>query len=110
MSARRENAEQLSEEARLEAAGYVNDEPSKSFKLRVDEKGAVRLPPEILARYHLAPGDELTLIEQPDAIVLLSPRDAVDRIADGIRLALEARGVTLAEMLDTLREIRDEQV
>ena len=75
--------------------------------LTVSQRGVVTLPKAIRDRYHLKPGDQLTLLDL-DGVMVLSPvKSEIDAVADRIAKELEKRGESLESMLLTLREERE---
>jgi len=77
--------------------------------LQIRAKGSITLPAALRKKYNLEEGEVLTLIDMGDGAFMLTPRRSrIDKVADKIRLELEARGETLESMLKTLREVREE--
>ncbi len=72
----------------------------------VQEKGQVTIPAEIRRKLGLKKGDLVAFIET-DQGVLISPREVIAMEAlDRIGKALEERGITLEELIESGREIR----
>jgi AbrB family looped-hinge helix DNA binding protein len=75
--------------------------------VRVARRGLLTLPKALRDAYNIAPGDALTLLDL-GGVFVLSPRlSEVDALADPIATDLQARGETLASMLQALREERE---
>ena len=76
----------------------------------VQEKGQVTIPAEIRQRWGLKKGDLVAFVET-DQGVLISPQEVVAMNALGrIGKALEDRGISLEELMESGRELRDELV
>jgi AbrB family looped-hinge helix DNA binding protein len=74
----------------------------------IQEKGQVSLPEEWLEKYGLKEGDEV-VFEETDQGLLLSPRVMrAMKLLDEIGDALKEKGITLEEMIESGREIRQE--
>lgn len=65
------------------------------------------LPKEIRDSYGLKPGDNLTLLDLGEVLVLTRERSAVDELASRLSQTMSERGETLESMLEALREERD---
>jgi bifunctional DNA-binding transcriptional regulator/antitoxin component of YhaV-PrlF toxin-antitoxin module len=79
-------------------------------KVRISETGTLTLPPEVLERYRIKPGDTLELLEVDDALVLALSRLDITDLALEIEAALIDAGITMAKMLAGLREERKRYV
>lgn len=78
--------------------------------VRVQEKGQVTLPTELRKKLGLKKGDLVEVVETPQGL-LITPQEALAvRALDEIGAALRERGVTLEELIESGREIRDELV
>ena len=74
----------------------------------IQENGQVTLPIEFRRRYNLKKGDAIVFKETEEGL-LISPKEAlVMNLLDEIAEGLEARGITLDELLESGREIRQE--
>lgn len=72
----------------------------------VQEKGQVTIPAEIRRKLGMKKGDLVAFIETEDG-VLISPREVVAIEAlDRIGKALQERGISLEEMIESGQEIR----
>lgn len=66
--------------------------------VRLGPRGEFALPAMLLARYHLAAGDRLTLVDL-DGALLLSPKEAVvPKLAAEIQRLRREAGVPVAEL------------
>jgi bifunctional DNA-binding transcriptional regulator/antitoxin component of YhaV-PrlF toxin-antitoxin module len=75
--------------------------------VQVARRGLLTLPKALRDAYNIAPGDALTLLDL-GGVFVLSPRlSEVDALAEPITADLQARGETLASMLQALREERE---
>jgi len=73
----------------------------------VQEKGQVTIPAEIRQRWGLKKGDLIAFVET-DQGVLISPQEVVAMNAlDRIGKALEDRGISLEELMESGRDLRD---
>jgi AbrB family looped-hinge helix DNA binding protein len=74
----------------------------------IQENGQVTLPIEFRRRYKLKKGDAVVFKETEEGL-LISPKEAlVMNLLDEIAEGLEARGITLEELIESGREIRQE--
>lgn len=74
----------------------------------IQENGQVTLPSEWRDKYGLKKGDFVVFEETQDGL-LISPREVLAlKLLDEIGEALEARGITLDELIESGREIRQE--
>lgn len=74
----------------------------------IQENGQVTLPIEFRRRYKLKKGDAVVFKETEEGL-LISPKEAlVMNLLDEIAEGLEARGITLDELIESGREIRQE--
>ena len=80
---------------------------AKNFYI-IQENGQVTLPIEFRRRYNLKKGDAVVFKETEEGL-LISPKEAlVMNLLDEIAEGLEARGITLEELIESGREIRQE--
>jgi AbrB family looped-hinge helix DNA binding protein len=78
-----------------------------TMTVRVARRGLLTLPKALRDAYNIEPGDALTLLDL-GGVFVLSPRlSEVDVLAEPIATGLQARGETLASMLQALREERE---
>ena len=76
----------------------------------IQENGQVTLPVEWREKYGLKKGD-VVLFEETEEGLLISPRQALAmKLLDEMGEALEEKGITLEELIERGREIRDEMV
>lgn len=74
----------------------------------VQENGQVTLPIEFRERYGLKKGDVVVFKETEEGL-LISPKEAqVMQLLDEIGQALKEKGVSLEELIESGREIREE--
>ncbi len=74
----------------------------------IQENGQVTLPIEFRRRYNLKKGDAVIFKETEEGL-LISPKEAlVLKLLDEIGEELEARGISLDELIASGREIREE--
>jgi AbrB family looped-hinge helix DNA binding protein len=75
---------------------------------RIQEKGQVTLPASLRRRLGLKKGDLVAVTETPDGI-LITPQEVVaTRALADIGAALQAQGLSLDEMIERGREIREQ--
>lgn len=76
----------------------------------MQDKGQVTIPVQLRRKYGLKKGDILTFIETENGI-LIAPRKVVAMKAlDMIGEALKEQGVTLEDLMENGRKIRQEQL
>ena len=76
--------------------------------IQVRKKGSFTLPMELRTKYGVADGDIFTLIDMGDGSFLLTPRiSQVNRLGDRVADILEAEGVSLDDLLNTLDDERE---
>jgi AbrB family looped-hinge helix DNA binding protein len=74
----------------------------------IQENGQVTLPTEWREKYGLKRGDIVTFIETEEGL-LISPRKALAmKLLDEIGEALKEKGVSLDELIESGREIRQQ--
>jgi AbrB family looped-hinge helix DNA binding protein len=74
----------------------------------IQENGQVTLPIEFRRRYNLKKGDAVVFTETEEGL-FISPKEAmVMNLLNEIAEGLEARGITLDELIESGREIRQE--
>ena len=74
--------------------------------VRVQEKGQVTLPQAVRKRLNLKKGDLVTFVETPAGIVIKPAAVVANEALDELAQALQAKGVTLDDLLERGREIR----
>ncbi len=77
-----------------------------STAVRVQEKGQVTLPRAVRKKLNLKKGDLVTFVETPEGIVIKPAAVVANEALDEIGRALQAKGVTLDDLLERGREIR----
>jgi AbrB family looped-hinge helix DNA binding protein len=76
--------------------------------VRVQEKGQVTLPARVRKRLGIKKGDLVAVIETPEG-VLITPQEVVaTRALAEIGKALKEQGLSLEDMIESGREIREE--
>jgi AbrB family looped-hinge helix DNA binding protein len=74
----------------------------------IQENGQVTLPIEFRRKYGLKKGD-IVVFKETEAGLLISPREALAmKLLDEIGETLEERGITLEELIESGRGIRQE--
>ena len=74
----------------------------------IQENGQITLPIEFRRRYGLKKGD-VVVFKETDEGLLISPTEAqVMNLLDEIRDGLKAKGITIDELIESGREIRQE--
>lgn len=76
--------------------------------VRVQEKGQVTLPAEMRRHLGLKKGDLVAVTETPDGVLITSQQEIVNRALDEIGAALREQGLTLEDMIERGRAIREE--
>ena len=77
--------------------------------VQMRSKGSITLPAKLRDKYKLQEGEVFTIIDLGGGSFLLKPRIyEVDKISAKAETILNEDGVTLEEMLETLREVRKE--
>lgn len=76
--------------------------------IQVRKKGSITLPMDLRTKYGVDEGDVFTLIDMGDGSFLLTPRiSQVNRLGDRVADILNAEGVSLNELLNTLDDERE---
>ncbi len=74
----------------------------------IQERGQITLPAELRRKYGLKKGDVISFEDTADGI-LINPREAlVMRLLDDIGSELTKRGVTLEDLVESGRALRDD--
>ena len=76
--------------------------------VRVQEKGQVTIPLEIRQKLGLKKGDLVTFVETETGVVIKPAEVIVTEALDQIGRALRERGITLEELIESGREIRQQ--
>ena len=74
--------------------------------VRVQAKGQVTLPQAVRKKLNLKKGDLVTFVETSEGIVIKPAAVVANEALDELAQALEAKGVTLDDLLERGREIR----
>ena len=74
--------------------------------VRVQEKGQVTLPQAVRKKLNLKKGDLVTFVETSEGIVIKPAAVVATEALDELARALQAKGVTLDDLLERGREIR----
>ena len=78
----------------------------RSSTIQVAMRGLITIPKELRDAYGIGEGDTLTLLDL-GGVFVVSPRvSRVDAVAERLAAEWKDRGLTLDEMLATLRERR----
>lgn len=76
--------------------------------IQVRKKGSFTLPMDLRTKYGVDEGDVFTLIDMGDGSFLLTPRiSQVNRLGDRVSEMLNAEGVSLDDLLNTLDDERE---
>ena len=76
--------------------------------IQVRKKGTITLPVDLRAKYGVDEGDIFTLIDLGDGSFLLTPRiSQVNRLGDRVAEMLNAKNVSLDDLLTSLDEERE---
>jgi bifunctional DNA-binding transcriptional regulator/antitoxin component of YhaV-PrlF toxin-antitoxin module len=74
----------------------------------VADNGSIELPEWFRQKYDIQPGDEMGILET-EAGLLIAPRvDLINQLLDQIGAGLQAKGITLDDLMDSGRAIRCE--
>ena len=76
--------------------------------VRIQEKGQMTLPADIRKRLGLKKGDYVAVEETPDGVLFTPRAMAAIKALDNIGQALKEQGLTLEDMIESGREIREE--
>ena len=78
--------------------------------VRVQEKGQVTIPLEIRQKLNLKKGDLVTFVETEKGVVIKPAEVVVIEALDQIGQALKEKGLSLEDLIERGREIREELV
>jgi AbrB family looped-hinge helix DNA binding protein len=74
---------------------------------RVRDRGEITLPPVIRRRLNLKKGDRVSFVETDNGVLIKSAHEIVDEGLAEIGASLTAKGITLEEMIERGRVIRE---
>ena len=78
--------------------------------VRVQERGQVTIPKEIWDRLDLKKGDLVTFVETEEGVIIKPAEIVVSTALDEIGEALKERGLSLDELIERGREIREDLI
>jgi bifunctional DNA-binding transcriptional regulator/antitoxin component of YhaV-PrlF toxin-antitoxin module len=81
-----------------------------SATIQVRQRGAITLPVELRQRYNIQPGDTFRLVDLDGIFVLTPMAPLVPELAREIERARIEAGLSVEEMLQALREQREQYV
>lgn len=81
-----------------------------STYVRVQEKGQVTIPTEIRKRMKLKKGDLVVFVETESGVVIRPAEVIVAGALQEIGAALEEKGLSLDDMIERGRELRDQLI
>ncbi len=89
---------------------FVIDEQVElqTFPIRMRSRGQITLPQEIRDDLKIDEGDTLSLVRIDNMLFLTPKRLRVTELAEKIAASMQEEGITLADMLQDLEEIREE--
>jgi len=76
--------------------------------VRVQEKGQVTIPLEIRRKLGLKKGDLVSFVETEDGVIIQPAELIVGKALGELGRALKAKGITLEELIESGRDIRQE--
>ena len=76
--------------------------------VRVQEKGQVTIPLEIRRKLKIKKGDYVTFVETESGVVIKPAELIVSEMLDQIGAALKAKGISLEELIESGRELRQD--
>ena len=89
---------------------FIADEQveAQTFPIRMRSRGQITLPQEIRDDLEINEGDTLSLVRIEDLLFLTPKRLRVSELADQFVAKMEKAGVTLADLLQGLDEVRED--
>lgn len=78
--------------------------------VKVQEKGQVTIPIEIREKWGLKKGDLVTFIETEAGVIIKPAEIVASEALDEIGRALREKGISLEELIERGREIREELI
>ncbi len=79
-----------------------------TYEINVDAEGKLILPAELREALGLQAGDTLKVVQTDDHLLLIPKRLLVPEFADYMSKLLAEKGLTVADLLASGEEIRDE--
>lgn len=79
----------------------------KTYLVRLRSRGQITVPQAVRDNLNVTAGDVLTLLQVGDVIFFTPIQPQVPRLADKIVEMMEAKGVSLADLLAGLEEERE---
>lgn len=76
--------------------------------VRIQEKGQVTLPAEVRKHLGMKKGDLVAVVETPDGVLITPQQVIANKALDEIGEALKEKGLTLEDMIERGRAIREE--
>jgi antitoxin PrlF len=76
--------------------------------VRIQSHGQITLPADVRKRLGLKAGDLVAIKETPEGVLLIPRGIAAIKALEDIGIALKERGLTLEDMIESGREIREE--
>ena len=86
----------------------ITDPELKKFTVQVRQQGQITLPQKLRESLAISEGDVLTFLQLGDNIVLTPHSLSTLELTDKINDMMEEEGVTLADLLTDLPQIRAE--
>jgi AbrB family looped-hinge helix DNA binding protein len=77
------------------------------LSVRVRDRGQITLPPLVRRKLNLKKGDRVAFVETDQGVLIKSAHDIVDEALAEIGQSLTERGVTLDELIERGRVIRE---
>lgn len=81
---------------------------TKRYRIQVRQRGQVTIPRRLRDSLSIDEGDTLTAVAVGDMLVLVPRPLYTPELTDQIAAMIEARGLTLSDMLEDLPRIREE--
>lgn len=79
-----------------------------SAKVRVEDGGRVALPLDLRERHGIRQGDIVALVETANGVLIVPRVTEVDELFDQIGDALREQGVTLDDLIESGRAMRED--
>jgi bifunctional DNA-binding transcriptional regulator/antitoxin component of YhaV-PrlF toxin-antitoxin module len=81
---------------------------TQKFAIQVRQRGQVTIPQKVRAALSIDEGDVLTAVQVGEALVLTPKRLKGPDLADKFARLMEQQGVSLADLLEDMPQIREE--